>query len=172
MSREIRPRLWRLPVLVGTLGLSGILVLAACGGSAHRGAVGGITPGAGQSLAGMPGATGKATGTATGMAGMPAMATPAAPAGGAPAAPAGANTVAIKNFAFGPAALTVKAGTTVTWTNQDTDPHTVTSQGPGPLSSPALSNGARYSYTFTTPGTYRYLCTIHPFMTGTVTVTQ
>jgi plastocyanin len=102
---------------------------------------------------------------------MPGMTT-ATPASSAPAAPAGANSVAIKNFAYGPAALTVKAGTAVTWTNQDAEPHTVTSQGPGPLRSAALSPGARYSYTFTTPGTYRYLCTIHPFMTATVTVTR
>ena len=78
----------------------------------------------------------------------------------------------IKNFAFAPAALTVKAGTTVTWTNQDADAHTVTSKdGGGPLASAALNTGQTYSYTFAKPGTYAYLCTIHPFMTATVTVT-
>ncbi|MCZ0984565.1 plastocyanin/azurin family copper-binding protein [Streptomyces diastatochromogenes] len=91
---------------------------------------------------------------------------------GAAAAPVTGNAVAIKNFAFSPATLKVKAGTTVTWTNQDTDAHTVTSAGSGgPLHSAALATDAAYSYTFTKPGTYAYLCTIHPFMTATVEVT-
>ena len=91
---------------------------------------------------------------------------------GAPAAPVAGNAVAISGFAFSPASLTVKAGTTVTWTNKDSDAHTVTSQGTGgPLGSAALSTGQSYSFTFTKPGTYAYLCTIHPFMTATVTVT-
>jgi plastocyanin len=86
------------------------------------------------------------------------------------AAPA-ANTVAIQGFAYAPATLTVKAGTTVTWTNQDQDPHTVTSTNGGPLRSPTLNNGASFRYTFSTPGHFDYLCTIHPFMTATVVVT-
>jgi amicyanin len=101
-----------------------------------------------------------------GMAGMTA--TPAAPAG-----PAVASTsVDIKEFAFGPQSITVKVGATVTWTNDDQDPHTVTSQaGTGPLKSQTLNNGDTFKYTFTKAGTYDYLCTIHPFMTGTVVVT-
>ena len=60
----------------------------------------------------------------------------------------------------------------MTWTNQDSDAHTVTSQHDGgPLGSTALNTGQSYSYTFAKPGTYSYLCTIHPFMTATVTVT-
>ncbi|WP_031160792.1 plastocyanin/azurin family copper-binding protein [Streptomyces durhamensis] len=91
---------------------------------------------------------------------------------GPAAAPVAGNTVAIKNFAFSPATLKVKAGTTVAWTNQDTDAHTVTSAGSGgPMHSVALATHATYSYTFTKPGTYAYLCTIHPFMTATVEVT-
>ncbi|MFF4836605.1 cupredoxin family copper-binding protein [Streptomyces sp. NPDC001315] len=90
----------------------------------------------------------------------------------APAAPVTGNAVAIRNFAFSPATLKVKAGTTVTWTNQDSDAHTVTSAGSGgPLHSAALATHATFSYTFTKPGTYAYLCTIHPFMTATVEVT-
>ena len=78
----------------------------------------------------------------------------------------------IKNFAFAPAALMVKVGATVTWTNQDTDAHTVTSAGTGgPLQSAVLATGQTYAHTFTAAGTYSYLCTIHPFMTATVTVT-
>ncbi|MFI2206575.1 plastocyanin/azurin family copper-binding protein [Streptomyces sp. NPDC020192] len=84
-----------------------------------------------------------------------------------------ADTVAIKNFAFSPTTLKVTAGTTVTWTNQDADAHTVTSAGSGgPLHSPALAGHATYSYRFTKPGTYAYLCTIHPFMTAKVEVTR
>jgi amicyanin len=170
MSHDIHSRKRRVPALIGALALSGALGVVACGGSPHHGAASaGITPGAGQSrLAGMPGGTGKAPA----IPGKPGMTT-ATPVSSAPAPPVGANSVTIKNFAFAPVALTVKAGTTVTWVNQDAEPHTVTSQGgQGPLRSTALSPSGRYSYTFTKPGTYRYLCTIHPFMTGTVTVTQ
>lgn len=156
------------------------LTSAACSSSAstHTAAASqtGISPGAGQSaLAGMPGstATGPVDGTGSPMPGM-TMSDPAtSPSGsaGTAGAPVSGNTIAIRNFAFAPAALTVKAGTKVTWTNQDSDAHTVTSQNDtGPLASAALSTGQSYSYTFTTPGTYGYLCTIHPFMTATVTV--
>ena len=94
------------------------------------------------------------------------------PASSAPAAPAvGTTAVSINNFAFTPAAITVKAGATVTWTNNDEEPHTVFSST-GEVKSPVLaSNQNTYSFTFTTPGTYEYNCTIHPFMHGTVTVT-
>ncbi|MGW7236519.1 plastocyanin/azurin family copper-binding protein [Streptomyces sp. NPDC054804] len=96
-----------------------------------------------------------------------------APSTGTPTEPVAGNAVAIKNFAFSPATVKVKVGTTVTWTNQDTDPHTVTSSGTGgPLHSAALTTHAAYSYRFTQPGTYAYLCTIHPFMTATVEVTR
>lgn len=85
-------------------------------------------------------------------------------------ASAGPAAVMINNFMFGPAALAVKAGSTVTWTNQDEEPHTVVGAG---LRSPVLGNqGATYAYTFTTPGTYSYNCSIHPYMHGTVTVTS
>ncbi|MFF7211666.1 cupredoxin family copper-binding protein [Streptomyces sp. NPDC008238] len=94
-------------------------------------------------------------------------------AGAQAAAPVTGNAVAIENFAFSPATLKVKVGTTVTWTNQDTDAHTVTSAGAGgPLQSAALATHGTYRYTFTKPGTYAYLCTIHPFMTATVEVTR
>jgi plastocyanin len=88
------------------------------------------------------------------------------------AAPAATGPVAvtIDNFMFGPAGLTVKAGSTVTWTNQDEEPHTVVGSG---LRSPVLGNpGSTYSYTFNDVGTYSYNCSIHPYMHGTVTVTS
>lgn len=159
---------------LAALGASGLL--AACDSSSPPAAtpITGISPGASQSLAGTPGSS--ATGPVAGPSAMPGMSmgtpSPSASGTGAPVVPAAGDTVAIKNFAFGPATLAVKMGTTVTWTNQDADPHTVTSQGSGgPLKSAALTTGQSYSYTFTTPGTYAYLCTIHPFMTAKVTVT-
>ena len=86
--------------------------------------------------------------------------------------PVATNSVSIKNFTFDPAVITVKVGTTVTWTNSDQDPHTVTSDGKsGPLNSKPLNQGETFQYTFTQAGTFSYLCTIHPFMTATVTVT-
>ncbi|WP_030751367.1 plastocyanin/azurin family copper-binding protein [Streptomyces sp. NRRL S-31] len=92
---------------------------------------------------------------------------------GAPAAPVTGDAVAIRNFAFSPATLKVSVGTTVTWANEDTDAHTVTSTGSGgPLRSAALATHATYRHTFTKPGTYAYLCTIHPFMTAKVEVTR
>ncbi|MEZ0091879.1 cupredoxin family copper-binding protein [Streptacidiphilus sp. EB129] len=164
------------PAVLGLTGLGAAMLLAACGSPAHPVAQQtALSAGAGQSLAGTPGST--ATGPLATPSAMPGM-TMSAPAGGgsttsAPAAAVGGDTVAIKGFAFAPANLVVKAGTTVTWTNQDTDAHTVTSQGnAGPLASAALTRGQTYAYTFTTPGTYAYLCTIHPFMTATVTVTK
>jgi len=86
------------------------------------------------------------------------------------AAPAGAAEVAVKigNFTFGPQELKVKAGTTVTWTNEDDIPHTVVS--PNSFRSKALDTDGKFSFTFTTPGTYKYFCSLHPHMTGTVIV--
>jgi amicyanin len=87
-------------------------------------------------------------------------------------APASAVKVAIANYAFAPAALTVKVGQTVTWTNEDSAPHTVTvASGPQTFSSPELKKGDTYSFTFTRPGTYSYYCAVHPSMTAAVTVT-
>jgi len=81
-------------------------------------------------------------------------------------------SVAISSFAFDPATLTVKKGTTVTWTNKDSTAHTVTADsGTGP-SSGHLSQGQTYSYKFDTVGTFKYHCAIHTDMTGTVTVTE
>ncbi|WP_406510473.1 plastocyanin/azurin family copper-binding protein [Streptomyces sp. NBC_00212] len=163
------------PAVLSLAGLGTSMLLAACGSPAHPAAQQtALSPGPGQSLAGTPGST--ATGPLTAPTAMPGMTmSPPAQSGSAASAPApvGGDTVAIKGFAFAPAALVVQAGTTVTWTNRDADAHTVTSQGTGgPLKSAALSTGQSYSYTFTTPGTYAYLCTIHPFMTATVTVTK
>lgn len=87
--------------------------------------------------------------------------------------PTATNAVTIANFAFSPADISVKAGTKVTWTNNDSTAHTVdeTDGQTGPASG-MLNPGASYSFTFDKPGTYHYHCSIHPEMTGTVTVTQ
>lgn len=84
---------------------------------------------------------------------------------------AGPNQVVIDNFAFGPATLTVKRGTTVTWINKDGDAHTVTAVGAKPLfGSNPLDTGDSFSFTFSAPGTYAYFCKIHPTMKGVVVV--
>ena len=78
--------------------------------------------------------------------------------------------IAIFNYKFDPATVTVPAGTTVTWTNHDDIPHTVASSNKSFKGSGGLDTGDSYSYTFDRPGTYKYYCTLHPFMTGTVVV--
>ncbi len=87
----------------------------------------------------------------------------------APAMAADADTVTIKNFDYAPMALTVTAGTTVTWKNEDGEPHTVVSVD-GLFRSAALDTGETFAYKFTKPGVYKYVCTIHPKMVATVTV--
>ena len=77
--------------------------------------------------------------------------------------------VSAKDFMFAPASITVKAGTTVTWVNLDDEPHTVFSDA-GLFRSSALDTKERFSFKFEKPGTYHYLCTIHPRMLGTVVV--
>ena len=78
-------------------------------------------------------------------------------------------TAKIDNFTFVPARLTVKAGTTVTWRNEDDIPHTVTSASQL-FKSKALDTDDSFSFTFTEPGTYDYFCSLHPRMTGTIVV--
>jgi plastocyanin len=88
----------------------------------------------------------------------------------APPAATGANQVAIDDFAFAPATLTVHAGTTVTWTNRDEEPHTVAASD-GSFHSPGMGTGATFSHIFAAAGTFDYVCSIHPMMHGTVVVT-
>jgi len=78
--------------------------------------------------------------------------------------------VKIDNFSFGPATLTVPAGTTVTWVNHDDVPHNIVSSEGKTLKSPVLDTDQKFSYTFSQPGTYAYFCGIHPRMTGKVIV--
>ena len=86
-----------------------------------------------------------------------------------PAAPARAadTEVLIDQFTFTPQRFTVKAGTSVTWINEDDVPHTIASSSKL-FKSKALDTGDKFSFTFTTPGTYEYFCSLHPHMTGAV----
>ncbi len=86
-----------------------------------------------------------------------------------PGARAAEATVKIDNFTFDPPRLTVKAGTTVTWYNQDDIPHTVVASERA-FRSKTLDTDDRFSFTFTTPGAYEYFCSLHPHMTGTIVV--
>jgi plastocyanin len=80
-------------------------------------------------------------------------------------------TVDVQDLAFQPADIEAAAGETVSWVSADTVPHTVTStSGPADFDE-SLPSGASASVTFDEPGTYEYACSIHPTMTGTVTIT-
>jgi plastocyanin len=141
--------------------LLAVLLLAGCS-SPPSATAPSVTFGSGSTTPGMPGMTG-----------MPAMTGP--PAGTsasatATAAPAAGNAVSIDNFAFVPATLTVPAGSTVTWTNHDEEPHTVAASD-GSFHSPGMGAQGTYSHTFPTAGKFDYVCSIHPFMHATVVVT-
>ena len=79
------------------------------------------------------------------------------------------NVIVIKKFMFNPMDVTVPAGSEVTWENQDGEPHTVVSLT-GDFRSQALDEKDKFSHRFDAPGTYKYLCSIHPKMVGTITV--
>ena len=135
------------------------MAVAACGGS-------GTSP---YGRTGAPAATATPAPAAT--------ATPAPASAGAPSlppasvAPAGTGqTVSIANFAFSPATLTVKVGTTVTWSNTDSATHTVTWADGSPASGSLTVGGTAYTRTFDSPGTFAYACGIHAAMKGTVVV--
>jgi plastocyanin len=94
----------------------------------------------------------------------------------ASAAPRGAGAetpdttvVVAHEFMFAPTALTVKAGSTVTWTNKDEEPHTIVSDS-GLFRSGAIDTNESFSFRFDKPGTYHYACSIHPRMVGTIIV--
>jgi plastocyanin len=137
-------------VLAGAVGAT--LTLAACGAQAAT----------------VPSFAGTAAGSSTSMS---TMQMPAAAATTPVAAPVATNQVNIANFGFAPGTVMVKPGTTVTWTQQDEDQHTVTADD-GSFGSSPLTTGQTFTHTFTTPGTYHYHCAIHQFMHGTVVVTN
>jgi plastocyanin len=138
------------PVLFFLVALSALVILAACGGgSTSTGS--GTTPTAG--VTNTPGATATQAGnTQTVM----------------------IITDSSGTFAFSPATLTIKAGTTVTWKNTTTVSHTVTSDDGKSFDSgtanPIAAQSGTFSFTFTKAGTFAYHCSIHPFMKATITV--
>ena len=77
--------------------------------------------------------------------------------------------LAIKDFMFMPMALTIAPGDSVTWINDDGEPHTVVSLD-GAFRSKALDEKDSFSHVFAQPGSFRYLCSIHPKMVGTIIV--
>jgi plastocyanin len=85
------------------------------------------------------------------------------------ASPASA-AIAIRDYKFAPATLTVKAGARVTWTNSDTAPHTATAAGT--FDTGTLKQGASKTLVLSKPGSYSYVCAFHPFMKGTVEVVK
>jgi len=99
----------------------------------------------------------------------PAMLTRRPAALAASAAPGEAD-VAIDDFAFAPSPLGVKAGTTVVWTNRDGEPHTVVDVDGG-FKSAALDTGDSFRHRFDRPGTFTYVCSLHPHMIGKIVVT-
>ncbi|MBI2708742.1 MAG: cupredoxin domain-containing protein [Actinobacteria bacterium] len=133
-----------------------LLALAACGGGSKAG-------GSGASATSTSG--GRATTTTTraepGSTSKPTATTPVA----------SGQAVMIKGFAFQPKRLSVKAGTTVTFTNMDSAPHTASSTAtPSVFDAGTLNKGGTFSFTFRKPGTYSFECQIHTFMTGQIVV--
>jgi plastocyanin len=139
---------WRSLVVTGA-GCASLLLVAACASSNGVAATTGLpTPVPPSAVATVP---------------------PARPLAVADPNAAGGPQLTIENFNFAPADITVAPGTTITWTNNDDVEHTVTASD-NSFGSKALETGAAYSFTFSQPGTYSYFCSIHPFMTGRVTV--
>jgi amicyanin len=149
------------PVLFCLVALSALVLLAACGSNS-------TTTGTG---------TTPTTGTTSTPAATPTTGTTSTPT--ATATQAGnSQTVMITDssgsFAFSPASLTIKAGTTVVWKNTTTVPHTVTSDDgksfDSGIANPIAARSGTFSFTFTTAGTFAYHCAIHPFMQATIIV--
>jgi plastocyanin len=89
----------------------------------------------------------------------------------AEAASAATPAIEIDNYSFSPGALTVPVGTTVTWTNKDEVPHTIVSaDNPRLFRSGGLDTDDKFAFKFTRAGTYKYFCSVHPYMTGEIVV--
>jgi plastocyanin len=88
---------------------------------------------------------------------------------GAGVALAATRSVAIADFAFAPASITINVGDRVTWTNSDAVAHTATASN-GSFDTGDIDQGESATVRFTQAGTYRYVCTPHPTMTGTIRV--
>lgn len=151
---KLLPAFRRLLALPALALLAGLLVLAGCGGASATSAP-------------SPTAT-----TATAPTTAPTTApSPTAGSGGAQAA---VKIGGVGTYSFSPSTVSVKVGTTVTWTNTTQAPHTVTSDSGDPASFNGSldSSGSTFSFTFTQAGTYNYHCSVHPYMMATITVTS
>jgi plastocyanin len=109
------------------------------------------------------------TNSNTDMSKMEMHAKPSPAAGKDMTSPSTPNQIMVENFSFQPGTLTVKIGTTVTWVNHDDEPHTV-NENNKTFKSGTLDTDAKFSYKFTSPGTYSYFCSLHPRMTGQIIV--
>jgi plastocyanin len=161
----LSPRIHRIPAAPVVAAAAAILLVSAC---SESGSTTGQHPSVtfGPDVSTTPGMAGHGM---TGTTAPPV--TSASPTASASAAPQSANAVDITNFTFAPSTVTIPAGSTLTWTNHDEEPHTVAA-GDGLFHSPGMGAGATYSFTFANPGTFDYVCSIHPFMHGTVVVTK
>ena len=163
------PRRMALGVLVVAGLLSTVFSLAAAGQSGPAGTANLTTAAAATTATQRSATTGTTAATSTTSS---SHAMPGRAASGTKAASGTTKTVMIMNYAYSPATLTINVGDTVTWTNMDTAPHTVTvTSGPVKFNSGNLSKGESFSYTFTTAGTYSYYCAVHPDMVAKVVVT-
>lgn len=93
--------------------------------------------------------------------------TASSPTGTTLATSTAANTVSIESFKFTPETLTIKTGTTVTWTNKDSVAHDIKSDS---FNSPSLAQNQTFSFTFNDKGTFNYICGVHPSMKGKIIV--
>jgi amicyanin len=152
--------------IIFPLAAAGILLTAAC--SNHASTSTATSPSISFQSGMTPGMSGQ---TMPAMSGMPSPPVSASATTADAPAPQGATAVAISDFKFNPDTLTVPVGATVTWTNNDEEPHTIAAKD-GSFHSPGMDTHGTYSFTFTTAGSYDYICSIHPFMTGTVVVTK
>ncbi len=88
-----------------------------------------------------------------------------------PATAAAPLEIHLDNFTFSPQTVTVPEGTTVVWINRDDTPHRIVAVQKDQFKSPVLDTDEKFSWTFSKAGTFAYFCSMHPHMTGTVTVT-
>jgi plastocyanin len=128
--------------------LVALVVLVGCSGSSSGGATS-VPPAGGSTSSGGSGSSGASSSS-----------------GGTSSS---GSAVSIANFAFSPPSLTIKAGQTVTWTNNDSVAHTITADD-NSFDSGQVAPGATYQHTFAKAGTVSYHCSIHPSMTANITV--
>ena len=114
--------------------------------------------------------TGKKDSTSTSSESSMSESTPKDSMASAPADAVATDKVEISNYKFGTGAIKVKVGTTVTWTNTDPVRHNVVADDGGMPNGDLFGKGETYSYTFTKAGVFKYHCTPHPYMHGTVVV--